>query len=154
MGFYSIDALGRDAMRNGIEMRLPDINVSDVWCTVEGAGSGERGAVRIGLGFVRNWSEETATATVLEREQNGPYRSVGDFVRRAPPTLKRTAIEALMWVDGCDGFGVTRRELLWQGGPLLPPQGNQTGGWRGPGQRQRAPDPPPQQPGVRGVPAH
>src|SRR5436309_3483426 len=30
MGFYSIDALGRDAMRNGIEMRLPDITVRDV----------------------------------------------------------------------------------------------------------------------------
>src|SRR6059058_4108199 len=35
MGFYSLDALGRDAMRNGIAMRLPDINVSDVWCTME-----------------------------------------------------------------------------------------------------------------------
>src|SRR6267378_3558046 len=102
MGFYSIDALGRDAMRNGIAMRLPDVNVSDVWCTVEqGAGSGERGAVRIGLGFVRHWSEETATETALEREQRGPFKSVGDFVRRAPPKLKRTAIEALMWVGGC-----------------------------------------------------
>src|SRR2546427_7996764 len=35
MGFYSLDALGRDAKRNGIEIRLPDVNVSDVWCTVE-----------------------------------------------------------------------------------------------------------------------
>src|SRR2546428_1730172 len=149
MGFYSIDALGRDAMRNGIEMRLPDINVSDVWCTVEGAGCGERGAVRIGLGFVRNWSEETATATVLEREQNGPYRSVGDFVRRAPPTLKRTAIEALMWVGGCDGFGVTRRELLWQVGLWLAPHATQTGAGRGPPPPVPALDHPPRQPGAR-----
>ncbi len=125
MGFYSIDALGRDAMRNGIEMRLPDINVSDVWCTVESK------AVRIGLGFVRHWSEETATATVLEREQNGPYRSVGDFVRRTPPKLKRTAIEALMWVGGCDGFGLTRRELLWQVGLWLPPKASHSGEGRG-----------------------
>src|SRR5947199_6106224 len=48
MGFYSLDALGRDAMRNGIELQLPDINVSDVWCTVEG---GEPRGLRIGLGF-------------------------------------------------------------------------------------------------------
>src|SRR6185437_8102717 len=73
MGFYSIDALGRDAMRNGIEMHLPDINVSDVWCTVEGTVQGNvpRGhapGLRIGLGFIRHWSEETATATVEERE--------------------------------------------------------------------------------------
>ena len=131
MGFYSIDALGRDAMRNGIQMRLPDINQSDVWCTVERAGSGQQGAVRIGLGFVRHWSEETAAATVLEREQHRPFKSVGDFVRRAPAKLKRTAIEALMWVGGCDRFGLTRRELLWQVGLWLPPKASRSGDGRG-----------------------
>src|SRR6266566_5276457 len=128
MGFYSLDVLGRDAERNGVEIRLPDVNASDVWCTIEkGAGSREQGAVhsdavRVGLGFVRDWSEETATAVVIERERRGPYASVGDFVRRAPPKLKRTAIEHLVWVGGCDGFGLTRRELLWQVGLWLPPE--------------------------------
>jgi error-prone DNA polymerase len=132
MGFYSLDALGRDAMRNGIEMRLPDVNVSDVWCTVEqGVGSRESGSVRIGLGFIRHWSEETATATVEEREKHGRFKSVGDFIRRAPPKLKRTAIEALMWVGGCDDFGLTRRELLWQVGLWLPPKASRSGDGRG-----------------------
>src|SRR5438132_1756858 len=125
MGFYSIDALGRDALRNGIEMRLPDINRSDVWCTVEGH------TVRIGLGFIRRWSEETATATVVEREHHGPFKSVGDFIRRAPPMLKRTAIEALMWVGGCDAFGLTRREMLWQVGLWLPPKASRSVDGRG-----------------------
>ncbi len=131
MGFYSLDALGRDAMRNGITLRLPDINESDVWCTAEGAGSGERGAVRIGLGFVRYWSEATATATVAEREQHGPFKSVGDFIRRAPPKLKRLGVEALMWVGGCDAFGLTRRELLWQVGLWLPPKASRSADGRG-----------------------
>src|SRR3989449_28777 len=128
MGFYSLDVLGRDAERNGVEIRLPDVNASDVWCTIEkGAGSREQGAVhsdavRVGLGFVRDWSEETATAVVIERERRGPYASIGDFVRRAPPKLERTAIEHLVWVGGCDGFGLTRRELLWQVGLWLPPE--------------------------------
>src|SRR3989440_10760938 len=128
MGFYSLDVLGRDAERNGVEIRLPDVNASDVWCTIEkGAGSRERGAVhsdavRVGLGVVRYWSEETATAVVIERERRGPYASIGDFVRGAPPTLKRPAIEHLVWVGGCDGFGLTRRELLWQVGLWLPPK--------------------------------
>src|SRR5881296_185803 len=116
MGFYSLDALGRDAKRNGIEIGLPDVNASDVWCTVE------REAVRVGLGFIRDWSEETATAVVLERERRGAFRSLGDFVRRAPPKLKRTGIENLVWVGGCDDFGLTRRELLWQVGLWLPPK--------------------------------
>ncbi len=125
MGFYSLDVLSRDAQRNQVAIQPPDVNASDVWCTVSGT------AVRVGLGFVRHWSEETATATVLEREQRGPYRGVGDFVRRAPPGLKRTAIEALVWVGGCDGFGLTRRELLWQVGLWLPPKAEQSGDGRG-----------------------
>src|SRR5213594_3407087 len=140
MGFYSLDALGRDAKRNGIEIRLPDVNVSDVWCTVEGRGRGrwkageggqEAGGVRVGLGFIRDWSEDTATAVVTERTRRGPFRSVGDMVRRAPPKLKRTAIEHLVWVGGCDGFGLTRRELLWQVGLWLPPEAERGGDARG-----------------------
>jgi error-prone DNA polymerase len=125
MGFYSLDALGRDAQRNGIEIRLPDVNVSDVWCTV-----GERW-VRVGLGFLRDWSEETATAAVVERERHGPFTSIGDFVRRAPPRLKRSAIEHLVWVGGCDGFGLTRRELLWQVGLWLAPEATRGADARG-----------------------
>jgi len=128
MGFYSLDALGRDARRNGVEIQLPDVNGSDVWCTVLTpcpplpSGEGGRYAVRVGLGFVRDWSEETATELVLERERRGPFTSVGDLARRAPPQLKRTAIEHLVWVGGCDCFGLTRRELLWQVGLWLPPE--------------------------------
>src|SRR5258706_10121888 len=160
MGFYSIDALGRDAMRNGIEMRLPDINVSDVWCTVAGSVQGSvprghaAGSVRIGLGFVRHWSEETATATVLEREQHGPFTSVGDFIRRAPPKLKRTAIEALMWAGGCDGFCLTRRELLWQVGLWLPPKASQSGDGRGRRQLELALNHPHEQLAFGGLAAH
>ena len=154
MGFYSLDVLSRDAQRNKVEIRPPDVNASDVWCTVAGAGSGEQGAVRVGLGFVRHWSEETATATVLEREQRGPYRSVGDFVRRAPPGLKRTAIEALVWVGGCDGFGLTRRELLWQMGLWLPPKAERSGDGRGRRQLELALDHPHEHLPFGGLVAH
>ena len=128
MGFYSLDALGRDAKRNDVEILLPDVNASDVWCTVLTpcpplpSGEGGRYAVRVGLGFVRDWSEETATELVRERERRGLFTSIGDLARRAPPQLKRTAIEHLVWVGGCDGFGLTRRELLWQVGLWLPPE--------------------------------
>src|SRR3989475_700058 len=136
MGFYSLDALGRDAQRHGIEIRLPDVNKSDVWCDVEGA------AVRVGLGFIRDWSEETASAVVTERARGGPFRGIGDFMRRAPPRLKRNAIEHLVWVGGCDAFGLTRRELLWQVGLWLPPEAEQGGEARGRRQLELALDHP------------
>jgi error-prone DNA polymerase len=118
MGFYSIDALGRDAVRHGVNVLLPNINRSDVWCTVED------GAVRVGLGFIREWNEEHAQAVVEERERNGPYRSLSDIVRRAPTGLTRNAFDHLVWVGACDDFGLTRRELLWQVGLWLGPKEN------------------------------
>jgi error-prone DNA polymerase len=116
MGFYSLDALGRDARRNGIKTLLPDVNRSRVACTAEGND------LRVGLGFVRGWGADIAERVVEEREKNGPYRSLVDFLRRTPAALKRPAIENLVWVGGFGGFGLTRRELLWQTGLWLGPE--------------------------------
>jgi error-prone DNA polymerase len=116
MGFYSLDALGRDARRHGIETLLPHVNRSAVRCTAEGKD------LRIGLGFVRGWGEEIAEVVVAEREANGPFHSLPDFLRRTPAALKRPAIENLIWVGGLDDFGLTRRELLWQAGLWLGPE--------------------------------
>ena len=115
MGFYSLDALGRDAQRNGIRILPPDINRSGVRCTAEGRD------LRVGLGFVRGWGEEIAERVVEERERVGPFRSLGDLLRRTPAALRRPAIENLIWVGGCDGWGLGRRELLWQTGLWLGP---------------------------------
>jgi len=116
MGFYSLDALGRDARRNGIRTLLPDVNHSRVECTAEGDD------LRVGLGFVRGWGSDIAERIVNEREANGPYGSLLDFLRRTPATLKRPAIENLIWVGGFGDFGLTRRELLWQAGLWLGPE--------------------------------
>jgi error-prone DNA polymerase len=124
MGFYSLDALGRDARRNGIRTLLPDVNHSGVECTAEGDD------MRVGLGFVRGWGSEVAERVVNERLNNGPYRSIVEFLRRTPAALKRPAIENLIWVGGFSDFGLTRRELLWQAGLWLGPEtdGDSSGG--------------------------
>jgi error-prone DNA polymerase len=124
MGFYSLDTLGRDARRNGIRTLLPDVNHSGVECTAEGDD------LRVGLGFVRGWGSEVAERVVNERLNNGPYRSIVEFLRRTPAALKRPAIENLIWVGGFGDFGLTRRELLWQAGLWLGPEtdGDSSGG--------------------------
>ncbi|HET9948314.1 MAG TPA: error-prone DNA polymerase [Longimicrobiales bacterium] len=124
MGFYSLDALARDARRNGIRTLLPDVNRSGVACTAEGSD------LRIGLGFVRGWGTEIAERVVEERKARGPYRSLVDFLRRTPAALKRPAVENLIWVGGFSDFGLTRRELLWQAGLWLGPESDdeRTGG--------------------------
>ncbi len=129
MGFYSLDALGRDAQRNGIRLLLPDLNRSGVICKAEGKD------LRVGLGFVRDWGKEVASRVVREREEGGAYRSLADLLRRTPAALKRPAIENLIWVGGMEAFGLTRRELLWQSGLRLGPHE------RGSRTRGRADDP-------------
>ena len=120
MGFYSLDALGRDCRRNGVATLLPDLNRSQVRCTAEG------GDLRIGLGFVREWGEEVAEAVVAERERGGGYASLPNLLRRSEVRittrrLARAAVESLIWVGGMDCFGLSRRELLWQAGLWLGP---------------------------------
>src|SRR5258708_888833 len=83
VGFYSLDVLGRDAQRNGVALRLPDANASDVWGAVErGAEGGGGDALRLVLGFVREWSEETATPLVPERAPHRPSPGAADLVPR------------------------------------------------------------------------
>ncbi|MDT8369533.1 MAG: error-prone DNA polymerase [Longimicrobiales bacterium] len=116
MGFYTLDALGRDARRHGIHLLLPDVNRSGV----EASGEGEH--LRIGLGFVRGLGVENAERIVWERGYRGPFTSLADFLRRTPASLGRPAVENLVWVGAFEAMGLTRRELLWQTGLWLGPE--------------------------------
>ncbi len=106
MGFYPPHVLTNDAKRHGVEVRRPDINISDAQCTVEDE------AVRIGLHYVKNVGDACGLRVQEERERGGPFGSLFDFVQRTG--LPRHSIEALIQVGGFDYLGLNRRELLWQ----------------------------------------
>lgn len=116
MGFYPNHVLVNDAKRHGLPVLEPDIELSSVRCTVELAG--QREAIRIGVGYVKGMSEETARAIVLERIDHGPYRSLADFVRRT--LLPIELVEHLIMVGAFDRFGIGRREALWMAGLFIP----------------------------------
>lgn len=105
MGFYGPHVLVNDGKRHGVEALPPEINRSGANCTVEGD------AVRVGLRYVKRLSETTARE-VAEEQKRGPFRSLFDFVERT--RLKREPIENLIACGAFDGFGLERRELLWQ----------------------------------------
>jgi len=112
MGFYPPHAFANDAQRHGTPVYPPDVNLSGARCTVEGEG------VRIGFNYVDGLGEDVATALVAERERGGEYRSLIDLARRT--RLRREVVEHLIAVGACDGFGLRRRELLWQLGLFMP----------------------------------
>ncbi len=115
MGFYPPAVFTNDAKRHGIEILPPDANRSRAVCSVE------EGSIRIGFGYVRGIAEATAKAIVEEREGHGVFRSLGDFARRT--ILSREAAENLIAVGAFDGFGLGRREALWQFGLFVRPVG-------------------------------
>jgi error-prone DNA polymerase len=107
MGFYPPATLVRDGQRHGIETRTPDVNLSDVHCTLED------GAVRVGLKYVQGVGEDDAEAVVAAR----PFASIRELAQRTP--LSADELRALVESGACDAFGLRRRELLWQLG-LVP----------------------------------
>ena len=111
MGFYPPHVLTNDARRHELEVRRPDVNVSDALCTVEDVNAGG-GALRVGLGYVRGVGKAGGARAELERARDGPFRSLFDFVQRTG--LSREATTNLIRIGAFDGFGLNRRELIWQ----------------------------------------
>src|SRR5438045_1643398 len=103
MGFYPPATLVRDGQRRGVETRPPDVNRSDAGCTIE-----EDGSVRVGLKYVTGLGEDDAEAVAAGR----PYSSVRELAQRTG--LSEDELRALAESGACDGFGLRRRELLWQ----------------------------------------
>ncbi|MBB2941631.1 error-prone DNA polymerase [Actinoplanes lutulentus] len=129
MGFYSPQSLVDDARRHGVEVRRPDINLSDAAATLESTPStrrkaaaaepphawGLRGpAVRQGLSSIRTIGADLAERIEEERLNHGPYRSMTDLARRTG--CSTTHLEALATADAFASFGLSRREALWAAG--------------------------------------
>jgi len=129
MGFYSPQTLVDDARRHGVEVRRPDINLSDAAATLESTPEtrlkSEEGepaqtwglggpAVRQGLSSVRTLGSDLAEAVQDERRANGPYRDMTDLARRTGCSTAH--LEALATADAFAGFGLSRREALWAAG--------------------------------------
>ena len=106
-----------ESRRLGIELLSPDINASEVNFTIETTEKGE--AIRFGLATVKNVGEQAVTPLVEERHNNGPYRSIEDFGRRADPSaMNRRVLESLIKAGAFDSLG-DRGTLLHNVGRLL-----------------------------------
>jgi len=111
MGFYPPDALIHEAQRRGLTVESPDVNLSDVGCSVT-KQDGMPAGIRVGLGYVLGVKTEEVEALVAERRTGGRFRSLEDLAARAG--AGRPALERLAWAGACDALsGGDRRRALW-----------------------------------------
>ena len=86
-----------------IEVRRPDVNMSDIGFTTE-RNNGSR-AIRFGLSAVKNVGDGAVRPLVEAREADGPFKSVEDMCRRANlHNLNKRALESLIKVGALDSL--------------------------------------------------
>jgi error-prone DNA polymerase len=123
MGFYANHTLISDAERHGIEILPIDPNHSNWDCEVSGKTDPQTPAkgIRLGLRVVSGLHREAGKLIVSEREANGPYKNLLDFLRRTrvrKDVLYRMAMAGAfknLAAQGREsGSEIVSREILWK----------------------------------------
>ena len=95
----------KECERLGIDVLPPDINQSRYYFTTEGDRS-----IRFGLGGIKNVGDDLVQRIVEERDENGVYAHLDDFVHRVFESVSKKGIEYLIMSGTMDSFG--EREAL------------------------------------------
>jgi DNA polymerase III alpha subunit len=97
-----------EARRTGVAILPPDVNRSELDCTVERKNA----ALRIGLGLVKGLSGSTLEALFAARAADGAFLSLPDFLERTGAHTDEA--ESLIQCGAFDAFDHTRPELSWR----------------------------------------
>jgi len=102
--------------RLGVPLLTPDINKSQTSFSVERTpASGPRGssAIRYALAAIKNVGGSAMDGIVSERQQNGPFRDLGDFVDRLDArTVNKRQMENLVRAGAFECLVSNRRQVF------------------------------------------
>ena len=96
-----------DCKKNGLKVLNPDINESEAKFTVN-----KNGEIRFGLGGIKGFGDNIVRAILAEREENGLFTDIYDFVERMAGSVNRKAFEALLHSGAFDSFGICRKQFM------------------------------------------
>ena len=109
-----VTELMEDCRRNGIEVLAPSVNESEVDFSVN-----SKGKIRFGMQAISGMGEAAADAILQEREANGPFTDIFDFLKRIDlRTVNRKNIEVLVKAGAFDGLGEMHRAQYFAKDPL------------------------------------
>jgi len=109
-GYYCKSSYIEEARRLGINIKLPDINLSEIKFLTEDSGK----SIRISLISIRDLGIEGTESLVKERAENGLFKNFSDFYERIirPKKITIKAAENLIKVGAFDFTGLKRKYLL------------------------------------------
>ena len=90
----------------GIKILPPDVN-----CGMYGF-SVDNGAIRYGLSAIKSVGRPVIESLVSEREQNGEYRSLKDFMERNTQQMNKRAVENFIKAGALDCLEGNRRQKM------------------------------------------
>jgi len=103
-----ITKLMSECQAMGIPCLGPDVNESR-----QKFSANKNGEVRFGLGAIKGMGDAAAQAIIDEREKNGLYKDIYDFVQRVSlSAVNRKAFESLALSGGFDSFGIRREQYF------------------------------------------
>ncbi len=86
----------------------PDINESR-----QKFSANKKGEVRFGLAAIKGMGDAAAVSIITEREKNGVYKDIFDFVQRVNlSSVNSKALESLVLSGGFDSFGIARERYF------------------------------------------
>ena len=90
----------------GIKILPPDVN-----CGMYGF-SVDNGAIRYGLSAIKSVGRPVIESLVKERDENGQYRSLKDFMERNSPQMNKRAVENFIKAGALDCLDGNRRQKM------------------------------------------
>lgn len=94
-----------ECKRMGIKVLGPDINES-----LKGFAVNQRGEIRFGLGGLKGVGDAAVDTVIAEREKNGPYKDIFDFIKRVlQKNVNKKSLESLAYSGAFDCFTAYHR---------------------------------------------
>jgi len=110
-GFYSTELYFHEAKMHGAKIELPCVNKSQWINTIENE------TIYIGFYIIHELEHAVAENILTEREQNGKFKSLNDFVNQVQISLEQLVI--LIRSGSFRFTGKSKKELLWDAHYLL-----------------------------------
>lgn len=110
-GFYRTEVYIHEAKMSGGNVQTPCVNTSEYQTTLQGTD------IYLGLMLLEGLETRVAHGIVEERERNGAYKSLEDFIRRIPIGIE--TVQILIFIGAFRFTGKPKNELLVEARILL-----------------------------------